>query len=56
MIKIRIPNTQAYDAILWASKMFGDNEYQIENTFPDTMYEFKFTCKKQAALFVLKWL
>lgn len=56
MIKIRIPHTQAHDAILWASEHFGDAGYIVHNTFPDNKYEFRFQYADQASLFALKWM
>lgn len=56
MTNIRIPHTRAYDAILWASQHFGNGGYQIQNTFPSNMYEFRFERPEQASLFALKWM
>jgi len=56
MIKIRIPHTQAYDAIIWASEQFGASGYQVQNTFPASMYEFNFKFPYQASMFALKWM
>lgn len=56
MTKIHIPYTKAYNAILWASKHFGNSGYQIQHTFPGNMYEFSFERSDQASLFALKWI
>lgn len=56
MTKIHIPHYRAYDAIIWASKEFGTNGYQVQNSFPGSMYEFRFYKADQAALFALKWI
>lgn len=56
MTKIRIPHTVAYDAIVWASKHFGDGGYIVQHTFPANMYEFGFPHADQASLFALRWM
>lgn len=56
MTNICIPHTRAYDAIIWASEHFGPNGYQVQNTFPGSLYEFTFYKTDQAALFALKWV
>lgn len=56
MNKILIPNTRAYEAIIWASTNFGSGGYQVQHTFPGNMYEFKFERPEQASLFALKWM
>jgi hypothetical protein len=56
MVKIQIPHTKAYDAIIWASNQFGTGGYQVQNTFPGSMYEFRFYRQDQASLFALKWI
>ena len=55
MNKITIPNTKAYDAIVWASQEFGTGGYIIQHNFPGNMYEFTFERSDQATLFALKW-
>lgn len=55
MNKITIPNTKAYDAIIWASIEFGTGGYIIQHNFPGNMYEFTFERSDQATLFALKW-
>lgn len=56
MNKILIPHTEAYNAILWASKHFGDGGYIVQHTFPADMYEFRFERSDQASLFALRWM
>lgn len=56
MTKIRISHTVAYDAIVWASKHFGDGNYIVYHTFPADMYEFGFERTEQASMFALKWM
>ena len=56
MNKILIPHNRAYDAIVWASKHFGDGGYIVQHTFPANMYEFRFTHADQASLFALRWM
>lgn len=53
MNKITIQDN-AYDAIVWASKRFG-NQFQIENLFPSRIYSFEFANPKHAVEFALKW-
>lgn len=56
MYKISIPYTVAHDAILWASKHFGDGGYVVNNTFPNNMYEFSFQNADHASLFAMRWM
>lgn len=56
MNNICIPHTRAFDAIVWASQHFGPSSYQVQNTFPADLYEFKFERAEQASLFALRWM
>jgi len=44
-----------YDAIMWASKQFGQNSFRVEHAFPDFKWNFCFADPKQATHFALKW-
>ena len=48
--------TSTYDAILWASKEFGQSSFKVKNCFPDFKWQFEFTDSQQASLFALKWI
>lgn len=56
MNTILVHNSQAYEAILWASNQFGTGGYTLQHTFPADMYEFKFERSDQASLFALRWM
>jgi hypothetical protein len=43
-----------YDAILWASREFGQN-FSVQHEFPGWCWRFDFKTNEQATLFALKW-
>ena len=45
-----------YDAILWASRKFGQNCMSVQHEFPGWNWRFTFKDPKQATLFALKWM
>lgn len=45
-----------YDAIMWASKEFGQSAFTVKNCFPNFHWEFEFDDPKQATHFALKWV
>ena len=44
-----------YDAVMWASKNFGQT-FNVQHEFPGWNWRFKFDKPEQATLFALKWL
>jgi hypothetical protein len=44
-----------YDAIMWASKNFGQT-FHVQSEFPGWQWHFKFDKPEQASLFALKWI
>lgn len=44
-----------YDAIMWASKNFGQNAMNVQHEFPGWHWRFTFKEPTQATLFALKW-
>lgn len=57
MINITVngDNTSSYDAIVWASKHFG-NTFKVKHQFPGKNWLFEFEKPEQASLFALKWV
>jgi len=45
-----------YDAIMWASKQFGQNGFSVKHCFPNYNWQFEFDNPQHATLFALKWL
>ena len=45
-----------YDAIMWASKQFGQNGFSVKNCFPNFNWKFEFANPQHATHFALKWL
>jgi len=43
------------DAIIWASKKFGNDSVSMEHSFPGQLWKFSFKEPKHATLFALKW-
>jgi hypothetical protein len=43
-----------YDAILWASREFGQN-FSVQHEFPGWCWRFDFKTAREATLFALKW-
>lgn len=45
----------AYNAILWATKMFGQGAVSVDHSFPGWHWRFSFKEPQQATLFALTW-
>lgn len=44
-----------YDAIMWATKQFG-NTFSVQHEFPGKCWRFEFSQPVQATLFALQWV
>jgi hypothetical protein len=55
-MNIVVVKQNAYEAIRWASKNFGSQEFKVINDFPSTNWRFVFAKPEQASHFALKWM
>ncbi len=55
-VKIDGQKVSTYEAIIWASKNFGQDSIKVEHEFPGWHWRFTFKDPKQATLFALKWI
>jgi hypothetical protein len=45
----------AYNAILWATNMFGQDAISVDHSFPGWHWTFTFKEPREATLFALTW-
>ena len=55
IITVNGQRTKIMNAVNWACEEFGNDAFEVENTFPNNFWNFTFRQSKHAMMFALKW-